>query len=123
MAFTPARERPEEARPLHEQKCEDTAEAESIFNGAIKDTFEKAEALEKHIKTVAVRVESLATTEADFFKTLLDRQEEAQRHLNGLAAQLCQKRTTSTRALNFALLMFSRAHTKRSVFLSSISDE
>ena len=35
----------------------------------------KIEALEKHVKTVNMRTESLATTEADFFKTLLDRQE------------------------------------------------
>ena len=33
-----------------------------------------------------MRTEVLATTEADFFKTLLDRQEEVQKHLNELAA-------------------------------------
>ena len=41
-----------------------------------------------------MRAESLATTEADFSKTLLDRQEEAQRHLNELSAQLSQTRHT-----------------------------
>ena len=46
------------------------------FKGAIKDTLEKTEALEEHVKTVTMRAESLATTEADFGKTLLDRQEE-----------------------------------------------
>ena len=45
-------------------------------------------------KTVTMRPESLATTEADFFKTLLDRQEETQKHLNELSAQLCQTRFT-----------------------------
>ena len=42
-----------------------------------------------------MRAESLATTEADFFKTLLDRQEEAQKHLNELAAQLSHKNTAT----------------------------
>ena len=40
----------------------------------------------RNAKTVTMRAESLATTEADFVKTLLDRQEEAQRHLNELSA-------------------------------------
>ena len=31
-----------------------------------------------------MRVESLATTETDFFRALLDRQEETQKHLNSL---------------------------------------
>ena len=67
---TQARERQEEATRLYEQKCQDAAEAETIYNEAIKDTLEKTEALEKHFKTVTVRAESLATTEAEFFKTL-----------------------------------------------------
>ena len=58
------------------------------------DTLEKAEAMEKHAKTVTMRAESLATTEADFFNTLLDRQEEAQKHMNELSAQLSQQNTT-----------------------------
>ena len=53
----------------------------------------KSEALEKHVKTVTVRAESLASTEADFSKTLLDRQQETQKHLNELSAQLCQTRS------------------------------
>ena len=55
----------------------------------------KTEALEKHVKTVNMRTESLATTEADFFEALLDRQEEAQKHLNELAAQLSKQNTTT----------------------------
>ena len=51
MALTQARERWEEARRLYEHKCEETAVAETMFNGAIKDTLlEKAEAPEKHVK-------------------------------------------------------------------------
>ena len=61
-----------------------------MFNGTIKGTFEKAEALEKHVKTV-MRAKSLAT---DFFKTLLDRQEEAHKRLNELSGQIGQQHTT-----------------------------
>ena len=80
---------------LRGQKCQETAEAETIFNGTIKDTLAKTEALEKHVKTVTTRAEALATTEADFFKALLDRQEEAQKHLNELSAQLGQQNTAT----------------------------
>ena len=44
-----------------------------------------------------IRANALATTEADFFKALPDRQEEAQKHLNQLAAQVSQ-RNTATRS-------------------------
>ena len=80
---------------LRAKKCQETAEAKTIFNGTIKDTLAKTEALEKHVKTVTMRAESLATTEADFFKALLERQEEAQKHLNELAAQLSQQNTAT----------------------------
>ena len=60
------------------------------YSGAIKDTLEKTEAPKKRVKTVTMRADSLATTEADFFKTLLDHHEETQKHLNELSAQLCQ---------------------------------
>ena len=48
-----------------EQKSEEAAEAETVFNDVIKGTLEKTEALEKHVKTVTMRTESLA--EALFF--------------------------------------------------------
>ena len=93
---TEARERQEEAMLFHEEKCQEAAEAETIFNGTIKDTLEQTEALEKHVKTVTMRAEALATTEADFFKALIERQEEeAQKHLNELAAQLSQQNTAT----------------------------
>ena len=44
-----------------------------MFNGAIMDTLEKTEALEKHVKTATMWAKSLATTAADFFKKLLNR--------------------------------------------------
>ena len=69
------------------KKCQEVAEAEPGYSDAIKDTHEKTEALEQHAKTVTMRAESLATTEANFFRTLLDRQEETQKHLNELSAQ------------------------------------
>ena len=46
------------------------------------------EAEEKHVKTVTVRADSLLTTESDFFQTILERHEEAQKHTNALSAQL-----------------------------------
>ena len=50
--------------------------------------LEKAEALEKHGMTVIMRAETLATTEADFLKTLLERQEQTPRNVNELSSQL-----------------------------------
>ena len=91
-ALTQARERQEEARRLYEQKRDDLSVAETIFNDTIKD---KAEALEKHVKTVTMRAKSVATTEADFFKTLFDRHTKAQKHRHELTAQLSQQNTTT----------------------------
>ena len=75
-------------RGSHMRKCQDAAEARAIFNGILKTLFEQSEALEKHVKTVTMRAEALATTQVDFFKALIERHEEAQKHLNELAAQL-----------------------------------
>ena len=47
-----------------------------MFNDTMKDTLERADALERHVMTVTMRAESLATTDADFFKTLVNRQEK-----------------------------------------------
>ena len=57
---------------------------------SIKRTLEKTEALERHVKTVTMRADSLVTTEAHFFQTLIERQEEIIRELNTLHGQLCQ---------------------------------
>ena len=48
------------------RKCQEAAEAETIFTGTTKNTLEQTEALEKHVKTVTVRAEASAAT-ADFF--------------------------------------------------------
>ena len=61
-AATQAREWQDEARLFYVQKIQDAAEAETIFKGTIKETLEISEALEKHLKTVTMRAESLATT-------------------------------------------------------------
>ena len=61
---------------------------------AIKRTLEKTEALERHVKTVTMREDSLAFNEAAFFQTLIDSQEETLRELNTLYGQLCQPRST-----------------------------
>ena len=41
-----------------------------------------------------MRAESLVSTEADFFQTLIGNQEETIRELNTLYGQLCQPRST-----------------------------
>ena len=108
---------------LYEQKCEEAAGNETMFNSStIKDTLGKAEALEKHVNTVTMRGESLASTGADLFRTLLDRQEEAQKEtpervfsavtpakhhyplhtLKNYAAEKNSEEETSKCALNFA---------------------
>ena len=50
----------------------------------IKRTLEKTEALERHVKTVTMRADSLAFNEAAFFQTLINSQEETIRELNTL---------------------------------------
>ena len=89
---TRAREWQEEAKRLCDQKFQEAGEAEAVHNDAIKCTVEKTEALEKLVKTVTMRADSLGTTEADFLQMLLERQEETQRDFNEL--QPCQTRTT-----------------------------
>ena len=63
-AVTQAREAPE----VYEQKSQEASEAGKLYNCAIMRTFEKTDALEKHVHTVTMRAESLPTTEADFSK-------------------------------------------------------
>ena len=87
-ALTQERERQEEARCVCEQKCDEASVAQTMFNDTFKVTLEKAEALERHVKTVTMRAESLATTDGDFFYTLVNRQEEGHKYLNSLSAQL-----------------------------------
>ena len=93
-AATRAREWSVEAKRLYVQKIQEAAGAEAVYNEAIQCTLEKTEALEKLLKTATQRADSPAITEADFFQTLLEREEETQRDLNELHAQLCQTRTT-----------------------------
>ena len=90
-AVNQARAWQDEAKRLYEQRCQEVVKAEAAHNEAIKRTLDMTEALEKRVKTVTMRVESLATTEADFFQTLLERQKETQRNLNDLSAPLCPR--------------------------------
>ena len=91
-AATQAREQQEEARLAYDQKCQDSADAETTSNDAIKNSLENTEALEKHVKTVTMRAESLATTEVDFCKTL-SRPSRGNAKALELTAQLCQTRS------------------------------
>ena len=89
-----ARELQAEAKRIYDQKFADAAEAEETYHNAIKRALEKTEALERHVKTVTIRANSLAFNEADFFQTLIERQEESIRDLSTQYGQLCQPRTT-----------------------------
>ena len=96
-AITQARDWQEEAKRLYDQQIAEAVEAEEVHNDAIKRTLEKTDALEKHVKTVTLRTDSLAATEADFFQALPERQEEAMRDINVLYGQLCQSSPTQIR--------------------------
>ena len=87
-----AREWQEKAKHAYDLKFAEAAEAEETYHNSIKRTLEKTEALEKHVKTVTMRVDSLVFNEADFIQTLIERQEETIRELNTLYGQLCQPR-------------------------------
>ena len=89
-----AREWQFEAKRVYDQKFAEAAEAEETYHNAIKRTLEKTEVLERHVLTVTKRADSLVTTEADFFQTLIVSQEETIRELNTLCGQLCQPRPT-----------------------------
>ena len=89
-----AREWQAEANRVYDQKFAEAAEAEETYHEAIRRTLEKTEALEKHVKTVTMRSDSLAFNETDFFQTLIESQEESIRDLSTLYSQLRQSRTT-----------------------------
>ena len=87
--------------------------SKTVHSEAVKSTLEKTDALEKLVKPVTMRAESLATTEADLFQTLLHRQEETQGNLHELSAQLLQTRSTlqaSRRANKTSTCSRSSAH-------------
>ena len=99
-----AREWQAEAERAYDQKFVEATEAEVTYHDAIRRTLEKTEVLERHVKTVTMRADSLAFVEADFFQTLIERQEESIRELNSLYGHLClplsPKTTTRHRALH-----------------------
>ena len=83
----------DEAKRAYDKKYAEAAEAEETYHASIRRTLERTEALEKHVKTVTRRADTMVTTEADFFQTLIERQEETIRELNTLYCQLCQPRS------------------------------
>ena len=94
QAVTVARGWQEEAKRAYDRKFAEGAGTEEAHHDAIKRTLEKTDALEKHVKTVTMKADSLAATEADFFQTLVKREEESVGELNVLHCQLCQPRST-----------------------------
>ena len=89
-----AREWQIEAKRAYDQKFAEAELAEEVYHNAIRRTLEKTEALERHVKTVTMRTDSLAYNESSFFQTLIERQEESIRGLNTLYGQLCQPHST-----------------------------
>ena len=65
-ALTSARALQEDARCILGQKSNEAAVVETIYTNALQDIFGKAEGLEKRVKTVTLRADSLITTESEF---------------------------------------------------------
>ena len=80
-AVIKARAQQEEAKRVYDAKFAEAAIAEEAYHDAISRTLEKTEVLERHVKTVTMRADSLTFVEADFFQTLIERQEETVREL------------------------------------------
>ena len=94
-AVIKARARQEEAKRAYDQKFAEATIAEETYHDAIRRTLEKTEALERHVRTVTMRADSLAFNEADLLQTLIEHQEETIRVLNTLYRRLCMPRSTS----------------------------
>ena len=93
-AVTAARGWQDDAKRACDMKYAETAEAEVTYHATIRLTLERTEVLEKHVKTVTMRADTLVTTETDFSQTLIKRQEETIQELNTLYDQFCQPRST-----------------------------
>ena len=88
-AVIKARAQEEEAKRAYDAKFAQAAIAEEAYHDAIRRTLEKTEVLERHVKTVTIRADSQAFIEADFFQSLIERQEEIIREINTLYSHLC----------------------------------
>ena len=84
-----------EARVAYEKMPRSRRSRDNLHRHHKKTLLQKTEALGKYVETVTMRAEALATTQVDFFKALIERHEEAQKHLNELAAQLSQQNTAT----------------------------
>ena len=107
-AVIKARARQAEAKRIYNQKfveaIAEAAIAEEAYHDAIRRTLEKTEVLERHVKTVPMRADSLAFVEADFFQTLIERQEATIWELNTLYGQLCLPHPSSDAHASGSLL-------------------
>ena len=74
---------------LTTRKFAEAATAKEAYPDTIRRTLEKTEKLERHVKTVTMRADSLAFVNADFFQTLIERQEQTIPELNSLYDHLC----------------------------------
>ena len=78
-----AREWQEEAKRAYDRKFTDAIGS----RGHLRECNRSA--LEKHVKTVTMRADSLAFNEADFFQTLIERQEETIRRTQHTVRPSC----------------------------------
>ena len=93
-AVIKARAQQDEAKRIYDEKFAEAVVAETAYHEAISRTFEKTEILERHVKTVTMRADSLTTVAADFFQALIENQEVTIRELNSLYSHLCKSRPT-----------------------------
>ena len=88
-AVIKARAQEEEAKRAYNAKFAEAATAEEAYHDAIRRTIEKTEVLERHVKTVTMRADLLAYIEADFFQSLIERQEDIIKELHTLYSHHC----------------------------------
>ena len=60
-AVIKARAQQDEAKRIYDEKFAEAVVAETAYHEAISRTFEKTEILERHVKTVTMRADSLTT--------------------------------------------------------------
>ena len=67
-----------EAKLFNDQQCNEFAESATNYERTTGNVLKKPEALERHVKTVTMRAESLVMTEDECNATLIQKHEEAQ---------------------------------------------
>ena len=101
---TAARAHEEDARCMCDEKFNETVVTETNCANNMQVVLGEADAREKHVPTVTVWADSLHATESDFFRTIFERHEEAQTHLNAFLVLLNTAVSTADHAPKLARL-------------------